>query len=674
MGVSVNEYDAMDRLKKKVTLAGAVYYDYDLSGKKLRLIDADDRLNYYVYDQAGRLEQVVLDGSRTADYEYDRSGMLKTKRLPNSKVMSYYEYDVAGRLKLLRNVDENNALLSYFGYDRNENGAAVGIEREGTLQQNYEYDALDRLTLDELRDGATPIYGFRYHYDAASNRARKDDEVQDRAVYYAYDARNLLMREVLSHTGAATYFDYDQALRLRVEHSASEARYYEFDQRDQPTQIRHEAPSDPDVQHDFSYNGLGERVRVAEGSTEAYWSYDGAKLIRERLDSGTLRRYRHNKCPSDGMGSVIEIQSPQEAVQQYPAFDHRGSTQESVALVDEIVPAVNYYQYDAFGVRLGQSSTIGGSDAAQRMQFASPIFVRLNTTPSQYLTRSGVYMAERGMGLVWGLKALVLAASGGPFIAWRGDPEGQQVPGVDDGQLLHDCGNSEGDEDPPEGPGHSSVPQEMGSGCPGFTFGRAWSVNYPFSKVPPWPVEVPRIVLQNDAFLRATLEAKRECDKIARTQRCVHFPQPTILGDRRREDVQCEDDSGNPRFCYSWRALLCLPPGAEPWNPIIHTRTRSPHHEQPVPIPQPPGEILKPPLRVLPPRSEPRPVDPPPPVPSPVPTPPMPPGADAGTIAALLAAAAAAAAKFGRATVPPGTGGGFGPEIGRELVGGGLSR
>ena len=648
LGVSVNEYDAMNRLKTKVTLAGAVYYDYDLSGKKLRLIDADAGLSYYVYDEAGRLQQLVLDGTRTADYEYDPSGMLRTKRLPSSKVMSYYQYDVAGRLKLLRNVDETNTPLSYFSYDRNENGAAIWIRREGAIQQYYEYDARDRLTLDELRDGSTPIYGFRYHYDAASNRARKDDEVQDRAVYYTYDARNLLMQEVLSHTGAATYFDFDQALRLRVEHSTSEARYYSYDQRDQPTQIRHEAPSDPDVQHDFSYNGLGERVRVAEGSTEAYWSYDGSKLIRERRSDdtfATFRRYRHNKCPSDGMGSVIEIDR-QSFVQQYPAFDHRGSTQEGVALIDGTVPAINYYQYDAFGVRLGQSSTSGSADAAQRMQFASPIFARLNTTPSIYVSKSGVYLAERGISLTGGLQGLLLGLGGGPWLRYvHGVGPGAQ-PGHDP-VLNGDCNR---DNDDPK-----DEPLEARTDLPVPTCDRVTG-----KAITQWPLPAAAPVqdliqlFQLHAFTLAAANAWGQC--ILNPANCYFVPAPepdspnpsapTVVCslarvEHRRHEIRISGGNMVPVSFYQVFWFQCT---AETIYPCKHGQA-------PTPVPVVPQDVFRKIVEAM--EREHRrvrrqyrhtPVNPPLPPMPPTPLPPQPPPPSGGGLGEWLAAAAAALA------------------------------
>jgi YD repeat-containing protein len=380
-------------------MAGAVYYAYDLSGMKQEVKDADERPNYHVYDAAGRLDRVVLDNSRAAYYHYDASGMVTTKLLPDNRVMSYFAYDEAGRLAQLTHCDDTGAPIAYFAYQRNANGTPVWIRREGGLNQYYEYDALNRLTLDQLNSSSATVYGFRYAYDAASNRSIKTDTVAARATYYTNDARNLLTKEFVLQTGATNYFDHDASRRMTVQRSSTEARYFAYDQGARPTQIRHAAGS-PDAIHYFSYNGAGERVRVAEGSTEAYWSYDGSKLIRERRSDdtfGTFRVYRHNKSAADGFGTVLEVES-QGFLKESPAQSPPcGKTTRLTGKIDDVVPAVAYYEYDAFGVRQGVSATSGGMDTAQRLQFGGNALVRLVTTPSFYLTKSGLYVAEQDM-------------------------------------------------------------------------------------------------------------------------------------------------------------------------------------------------------------------------------------------------------------------------------------
>ncbi len=404
LDVSYFDYDTMDRLTKKTTIAGAVYYAYDVSGLKTELKDPDLKRSYYVYDAAGRLKLVELDTARTAYYEYDPSGRLLQKLLPANRVMTYYTYNAqSGRLSRLQSHDDTGALISYFAYQRNAQGTPTWIRREDGRNQYYEYDACDRLTLDLLKDASSMVYGFRYEYDLKGNRTAKYNDATTKALYYTYDARSLMAREwMVQSPGTAHYFGYDLSHRMTYmasDATTAEARYFSFDQRNQATQIRHAAGS-PDPTQYFSYNGRGERVRIAEGATETYWTFDGKKLLRERrsTDAGTtsFRRYRHNKCPSDSMGSLLEA-NKQDLQPQSPAFASDGTTDKLEVLVDGVVPRKVFLQHDAFGVRLGVSST-GSADTGERLQYKSGSgLIRLALTSSLYIGPWAIYLAEQGL-------------------------------------------------------------------------------------------------------------------------------------------------------------------------------------------------------------------------------------------------------------------------------------
>lgn len=211
-GTFTSSYDALNRLTKKVTQAGTVYYAYDKSGLKSDLKDTDLTESTFAYDAAGRLTSVTfLDASpRAAYYLYDASGMATTKVLPNKagtgySVCSYYVYDNAGRLSRFENrTPPANAILTYFAYQRNANGAIEQIFHEAGDYTYYVYDPLDRMTVDtRFASGNSMIYGFYYNYDAASNRYFKYDaaggpDPSNKTTYYAFDPRNVMTKETHS--------------------------------------------------------------------------------------------------------------------------------------------------------------------------------------------------------------------------------------------------------------------------------------------------------------------------------------------------------------------------------------------------------------------------------------------------------------------------------------------
>ncbi|MEZ0228969.1 MAG: hypothetical protein ACAI25_10120 [Planctomycetota bacterium] len=199
-GTSTSAHDGLNRLTKKTTLAGNVYYAYDKTGLKTDLKDTDFKESTYVYDAAGRLQSVTLLDSpaRAAYYAYDASGRLTKKAGISNVVLSYHTYDNAGRLSQLDHRKGSDFSLAISqAYVRDANGAITTIAREGTRSFYYTFDALGRPTEElDKTSGSTTIYGFRYNYDAASNRYFKYDTVNNKTFYYSFDSRNALRKEV----------------------------------------------------------------------------------------------------------------------------------------------------------------------------------------------------------------------------------------------------------------------------------------------------------------------------------------------------------------------------------------------------------------------------------------------------------------------------------------------
>jgi YD repeat-containing protein len=390
LGISYYDYDLVDRLTKKVTLAGAVYYEYDLSGMKVAFKDAGLSKNYYVYDGAGRLEREVLDDARTAYFAHDLSGLRTRRVLPGNKVLAYYTYDVAGRVRQLDNVAPGFGSIAYFAYQRDANGNPTWVRHEGGENTYYQYDALDRLTLEERKNASATMYGFRYAYDAHGNRLNKSVFSSPTSeLYYTYDVLNMVTRErVLA--GDTTYYVYDLAQRmtsLRVTGSGQSA-YFRHDQRNQAKQIAYAKASSPDVPCYFAYNGDGERVYVSDGAGATYWQHDGNKLVLERLSDGTAqRRYRRNKSVDGCAADMVEVVLP-SGERVYQATDPCGTPRTAV---DEVEGAPQgQYLEDTFGNSLiNQNDLAGLSDV--RARWRGPAVSRVSTVNmGAYLPFGGI--------------------------------------------------------------------------------------------------------------------------------------------------------------------------------------------------------------------------------------------------------------------------------------------
>jgi YD repeat-containing protein len=355
-------------------------------------------------------------------------------------VIAYYTHDAAGRVKQLENRGPAwSTLINYFAYERNALGAPTWIRHEGGENTYYEYDTLDRLTLDERKSSSASLYGFRYAYDVAGNRARKSQFTGTPAeTYYTYDALDLLTRERVLGVGTM-YYAYDRAQRMtsqRTNVSGGQSAYFTHDQRDQATRLDFAKASSPDQTRTFLFNGVGERVRETTLDSgglidEQYqFSYDGTKLIRERLfdpDPNAVNRYRHNDQPDLGRGSIVELQDS-AGVKTYPVMDDRGSLLRVAEGSDGPGGGSleNKYYFDAFGNTL---ATVERTVADPRLRFVTEVFLRLGLTNHELLlTPGGIYLPMAALSTLRIATALVIS----PWLMndwWRQDPH---VPAPDE--------------------------------------------------------------------------------------------------------------------------------------------------------------------------------------------------------------------------------------------------
>lgn len=351
------------------------------------------------------------------------------KTLPGNNVISYYSYDVAARLRQLENRRANLSLISYFAYARNANGTIERQTRAGNLNTYYTYDELERLTAEEWKNGATPVYGFLYSYDAASNRATKTDAGAVRADYY-FDNRNLLTKDYALQPNTTDYYTYDGAQRMTRKYSSSEAFYFSYNQRNMITGIVDQKAAGADKPRYFTYNGVGERVLVVDSNVATpptlYWAYDGpTKLLQEKDTSGSVARtYRHNESQQDKLGSILEYKEPALFVTAYPDFDQRGT----------INNMADTYVTDAFGVLLGEIATTGNREI-----FATPAgLADLDTSDIEvYLGPFGeAYLVEEGRVLVGPALAVGDPDGSHLFIPLDDDEEGEIAPDADARQQF----------------------------------------------------------------------------------------------------------------------------------------------------------------------------------------------------------------------------------------------
>ena len=356
-GVSYYDRDVMGRLVKKGTAAGGVYYAFDASGKRTSLKDPGLAENVYVWDAAGRLEKEQLSAGRAVYFAYDRAGLLAKRLLPGGesglphRVMAYLFYDEAGRTRRIENRGSAwDTVINYFHYERNQNGFPTWIRREEDKNTYYQWDALDRLIVEQQLAGSTVSLSDYYSYDQFGNRTAKLNTLTGVTTEAFLDARNLNVKERNSSTGTAIYFEFDSAHRLmrRLITDGSASHYFSYDQRDQIKNVQLLPTVGSLDTFELGFNAAGEKVfkKDTAASSPAYLAWDGMSVLMHRTAAGTVtHRFRHAPDPGRQLAAFVEFDPVAFGTPKQLMAGDRSTRK----LMQNEGAAYSYYNYDAFG-------------------------------------------------------------------------------------------------------------------------------------------------------------------------------------------------------------------------------------------------------------------------------------------------------------------------------------
>ncbi|MEK7675465.1 MAG: hypothetical protein AAB676_06500 [Verrucomicrobiota bacterium] len=262
-GVTTYAYDERERLIEKATPQGTLTYTYDANGNATSI--QSSHLNgtdlRYEYDALNRLSAVTdVHTGRTA-YNYDAVGNLQSYTYPNN-VNSFYEYDSLNRLTNLAASTVLERLASYaytVGSAGNRLTATETITlntQPSTLNRLYNYDALYRLTGEQIAVGTLSTASLIYSYDAVGNRlARASNLNPILPAIYGYDANDRLLTD--------TYDANGNTVAGRQSSGAVESNLYDFENR-------LVSATTASVTVTILYDGDGNRVRktvAAEAGT-----------------------------------------------------------------------------------------------------------------------------------------------------------------------------------------------------------------------------------------------------------------------------------------------------------------------------------------------------------------------------------------------------------------------
>ncbi len=208
-GVTTYAYDDRDRLLEKVDPTGhRLTYTYDLHGNVTTLtavVGASSATTSYVYDALNRPSAITDPGGQVNSPSYDANGNRSGLEHANG-LNTAYSYDALNRLTRLETRDGGSNVLQSYEYTLAATGHRTRVVEANGVVRAYAYDDLYRLTQSHVTDSIGDLLSQRdFSYDPVGNRLSQTviDGSGTTAVASSYDERDRLL------TANATDYSWD---------------------------------------------------------------------------------------------------------------------------------------------------------------------------------------------------------------------------------------------------------------------------------------------------------------------------------------------------------------------------------------------------------------------------------------------------------------------------------
>lgn len=364
------EYDSFGQLKRSVAGGFCYTYEYRPDGKLLHKWNSGKQVISCDYYKNGSLKSLTDVSGKTAFYEYDGDGRLKYLKDDNEEILTEYIYTSAGRvreiitaggIKTSYSYDEDGNISrltigdgteegllydAFMLYDLNGNrlgktGQRMGVEGKQEMNTVYCYDPMNRLTMENRREG-----GEKYAYDLCGNRLKKQryhyalttdgsmDSVIDDEECYCYNERNELTERV--RAGSLTAYIYDANGSLISEEAEGKKSEYHYDLLNRQSYVRM-----PDGrEQENRYDGEGFRAGLTENGKSTTFLFHNGEILTE-CDGDSMPIRRHVR----GLG-LSHVQTLDDDAYHMYHQDEQGST---AYVTGSKGGTENLYGYDAFG-------------------------------------------------------------------------------------------------------------------------------------------------------------------------------------------------------------------------------------------------------------------------------------------------------------------------------------
>ncbi|RUS43551.1 RHS repeat domain-containing protein [Cohnella sp. AR92] len=296
-GILTTGIDSLKRTtSKQIQESGFTSYlglAYDLNNRITQISSGTNSASTFnvLYKYAKKnLEKVQVDGQSTVNnldstnvkYTYYPNGQLQSityPPLPNGKLLTInYTYDALNRVSTVQNKNGVDVLSSFtYGYDNNGNITSI-IEVRGqfTTTSNYTYDKLNRLTGTSRNGGAT----VSYTYDLKGNR-------------------QAVTNNAFALTPETTRYDYDLLNKLKSITKGAAVTSFEY----APDNLRYKKTSGSTVSQ-YRYNQNGEVIAEVNGSNQTTANYVRGDRLLVKKDVATSKNYYYLY---NGHGDVVQM-------------------------------------------------------------------------------------------------------------------------------------------------------------------------------------------------------------------------------------------------------------------------------------------------------------------------------------------------------------------------------
>ena len=346
-------YDSLGRANNSVQQTDgqnyAFSYGYDLAGNMTREAYPSGRVVQNDFDSAGRLISVKRQGTDigyVSGIQYTPSGAIKTMSMGNGRLetTTFNSRLQPTQIRLDSNAPNVSLVKLDYSYGTTNNNGnilsqSISVNGSGGLSifvgnQNYTYDALNRLSIAEELLNGTSQWKQTYEYDQFGNRAVKTGSYmptpRQTPTSNGLSSFPTLFDQGRNRVTATADYGYDpdgnlSSMPNKVQGFPADQMAYDAENR----QVKFNSPTT----QNYFYDGDGRRVKKVIGNDTTVFVYNVAGQLIAEYTSGT---------PAAGDTS-------------YLTTDHLSSTR---LVTDSGGNVKARYDYLPFGEEIG--SNIGG--------------------------------------------------------------------------------------------------------------------------------------------------------------------------------------------------------------------------------------------------------------------------------------------------------------------------